>query len=352
LNQLYRKWIRLALVLSGAVLALRYLLPLAAPFIMGMLLALASEPAVRFLNGRCRLGRSLSTGIGVSLTFALLSLTVVTLCALLVRELGVLAEILPELVRAVQSGMDSLSAFLLELVQRAPEGMRGMLTGQIQGLFSDGSALLNRGMDFLLKLASNLLGKVPGGALTVATAILSAFMISGKLPAIRAFLKEKLPAGKIRPAIAVMQNLKTAIFGWLKAQLKLSGVTGALVLGGFLLLKIPYALLWAPMVALVDAVPVLGVGTVLIPWSLISFLQGDHFRAFALLGLYGAAALTRSVLEPRLVGRQLGLDPLVTLMALYIGYRLFGLPGMLLSPLLAVVTVQLAGSAHKEEDEK
>ena len=120
-------------------------------------------------------------------------------------------------------------------------------------------------------------------------------------------------------------------------------------LTGLLLLKIPHAPLWAAVVALVDVFPVLGTGTVLLPWSLISFLQGDTGRAFFLLGIYGAAAVTRTVLEPRLVGKQLGLDPLVTLMALYMGYRLFGLPGMLLSPMIAVVVTQTATAEKPTE---
>lgn len=84
-----------------------------------------------------------------------------------------------------------------------------------------------------------------------------------------------------------------------------------------------------------DAFPVLGTGTVLLPWSLICLLQRDGARAAGILGLYITAAVLRSVLEPRLVGRQLGLDPLAALAALYTGYRLWGVAGMLLMPMLA-----------------
>ena len=89
-----------------------------------------------------------------------------------------------------------------------------------------------------------------------------------------------------------------------------------------------------------DALPVLGTGTVLVPWSLVCLLQGDTVRGIGLLGVYAAASLTRSVLEPRFIGRQLGLDPLVTLLAMYAGYRLWGLAGMILAPLLAVTVTQ------------
>ena len=135
--------------------------------------------------------------------------------------------------------------------------------------------------------------------------------------------------------------MKGAVLGWLKAQLKLCGVTWGVLTLGFFLLKVRHAPLWALGVALVDAFPILGTGAVLVPWSLVSFLQGGTGRAFGLLTLYAAAALGRALLEPRLVGRQLGLDPLLTLLALYGGYRLWGLPGMLLAPLLAVAGTQL-----------
>ena len=96
--------------------------------------------------------------------------------------------------------------------------------------------------------------------------------------------------------------------------------------------------------ALVDAAPLLGTGTILIPWSVVSLQQGSHIRAVGLLGIYAVAALTRSALEPRFVGKQLGIDPLLTLIALYAGYRIWGISGMILSPLIAVTAVQLAES--------
>ena len=103
------------------------------------------------------------------------------------------------------------------------------------------------------------------------------------------------------------------------------------------------------MTALVDAVPMLGTGIVLIPWSLISFLQQDIPRAIGMLGIFISATLVRSVLEPRLVGKQLGLDPLATLIALYLGYRLLGLPGLIAAPLLAVAAVQLMGTSPESQ---
>ena len=89
----------------------------------------------------------------------------------------------------------------------------------------------------------------------------------------------------------------------------------------------------------------------MLPWALVCFLQGNTLRAIGLVCTYAVAALSRSVLEPRLVGRQLGLDPLVTLAALYAGYQLWGIGGMILSPMLAVAAMQFAaGTANKAPD--
>ena len=321
-----------------AYLAVRYLAPVLLPFALGAGLALAAEPLVALL-GR-RLPRGAAAGIGVTLSFLILTLLVTALCALAVRELGLLAQVLPELLEAARGGMDSLELFLTDLVTRSPESVRPALIAQVEELFSDGSALLDRVTGWLLKLASGVLTALPDSALGLGTGLIASYMISAKLPALRG----RLRTGRLAGYLDALGGMKIAIVGWLKAQVKLCGVTWGVLTAGFLLLRVRHAPLWALGAALVDAFPILGTGAVLVPWSLVSFLQGDTGRAFGLLALYAAAAIGRTLLEPKLVGQHLGLDPLLTLLALYGGYRLWGLPGMLLAPLLAVAGTQLMKS--------
>ena len=318
-----------------AYLAVRYLAPVLLPFALGAGLALAAEPLVALL-GR-RLPRGAAAGIGITLSFLILTLLVTALCALAVRELGLLAQVLPELLEAARGGMDSLELFLTDLVTRSPESVRPALIAQVEELFSDGSALLDRVTGWLLKLASGVLTALPDSALGLGTGLIASYMISAKLPALRGRLRN----GRLAGYLDALGGMKIAIAGWLKAQVKLCGVTWGVLTAGFLLLRVRHAPLWALGAALVDAFPILGTGAVLVPWSLVSFLQGDTGRAFGLLALYAAAAILRTLLEPKLVGQHLGLDPLLTLLALYGGYRLWGLPGMLLAPLLAVAGTQL-----------
>lgn len=341
MNPLLRKLLTLTALLAGLFLGVRYLLPLIFPFLLGGTLALAAEPIVRFGCKKLRLPRPVAAGIGVSMSFAFLAMIVLMLTALALRQLRTLAGVLPDLEGSIRGGMDSLSSRLLELAAKAPGGIGTILTQKINDLFSGGSQVLDQAMAYLLRLASGILSQVPGRALSFGTAIIASFMISAKLPKLKSALRARLGTRKLQPVLDTLRQLRHSLGCWLKAELKLSGITFFVALLGLLLLRISYAPLWAAVIALVDAFPVLGSGTILVPWSLIAFLRGDHLTAFGLLGLYAAAAVTRTVLEPRLVGRQLGLDPLVTLLALYAGFKLFGLGGMILAPILAVTTTQL-----------
>ena len=341
MSPLARKLTTLAAVLAGVYLSIRYLLPLIFPFLLGGALALAAEPIVRFGCRRLRLKRPAAAGIGISMAFAFLVLIVLVLAALVLRQLRTLAGILPDLENSVRGTIQSLSERVLNLAEKAPAPMVPLLKRNISSFFSGSSAMLEQAVSYLLHLASGILSRVPGRALSFATSVISSFMISAKLPAIEDGLANRPELQKLQPLFGALRRLRHSLLGWLKAQLKLSGITFCVAAAGLFLLRVPHALFWAALVALVDAFPILGTGTVLIPWSLISFLQGDHMIAFGLLALYVTATVTRSVMEPRLVGRQLGLDPLVTLVALYAGFKLFGLPGMIFAPLLAVTVTQL-----------
>lgn len=321
-------------------LSLKYIMPILFPFLLGIALALAAEPLVRLLAKR--LPRGVAAGVGVTMTLVLLSCLLILVTALLVKELGQLAKALPDLGQTAMQGITALEDFLAGLAQRAPEGIRPMLAQTVDGLFSGSSAIVDEITRRIPGIASSILGHVPGSFLTIGTGVLSGFMLSARLPRLRQWLYARPFMERLRGYIPALKKLRTALGGWLKAQLKLSGVCFAILSAGLLLLRIPYALLWAMLIAIVDAVPVLGTGTVLLPWSLICLIQRENARAVGLLGIYAVTFLSRSALEPRLVGKQLGLDPLVTLLCLYVGYQLWGIGGMLLSPLLSVAAKELA----------
>lgn len=319
----------------------KLLLPLCFPFLLGTALALLAEPLVSRLCSRVHLNRTLAAGLGVSGVFALVFLALGLLLTLAVRQLGAWAGRIPELAETAVSGLRLLQGRLLDMADRMPQSLRPVLRQNVTGLFSGSTALVGKPGHYGLDLAGGILSRVPDSALNLGTAVLSGFMISAKLPRIRREITARISRERLEPMVQTAKAVKEALAGWLLAQLRLTGVTLGILTAGLLLLRIPGALLLALGICLVDALPVLGTGTILLPWAAVCLLQGDKARALGLAGTYAVITLVRSALEPRLVGKQLGLDPLVTLFFLYAGYKLWGIAGMLLSPLAAVAVVRL-----------
>lgn len=326
----------------------KFLVPMILPFLLGFLLALSAEPLVSLLHRSLKMPRGLATAFGVTAALLITVGLVLSLCALLIRELGALAGVLPDLEDAAGNGLHALEYWLTDLALKAPAPVSPILSRGVEGIFSGSSTLLDSLTEKALALASGILKGVPDSALGLGTWILSSFMISARLPQLKAWFSAHLPPVWHSTWLPRLKNLKASLWGWVLAQAKLVGITLALLIVGFLLLRIPHALLWAAVVCLVDILPVLGTGTVLIPWSIVCFLQGDSLRGVGLLAVYTVVSLLRSVLEPRFVGKQLGLDPLVTLLALYAGYRIWGLAGMLLAPILAVAVTQMVLTPKKQ----
>lgn len=330
-------WLKAGVAVAALWLGAKYLLPLVLPFLIGGLVALAAEPAVHLLNRRLRLPRLLSAGIGVVLTLALALGLVGALGAVVLRQVARLARQMPDLEVTARQGMAVLSDWLVNLTQQAPQGVQPMLTGTVLRLFDNGNALVERVTERIPGAVLTVLGRVPDSALGAVTGLLAAFMVSVRLPRIKAYCKEKLHTTGLDRYLPTVKKARQAALGWLRAQGVLMLLTWLTVSVGFWLLGIRGGILWAALIALVDAVPMLGTGIILLPWALVSFLQGLRFQALGLCVLVATAALLRTTLEPRLVGKQLGLDPLVTLLCLYVGYRLWGFLGLLLAPMLAGV---------------
>lgn len=326
-----KKALYILLVLLGMWLGVRFVLPVLLPFLLGGLLAVAAEPAVSFGIRRLRLPRPLAAGLGVSFSMVLLAGLLTMAGAVAVRQLGSLAGRLPDLAAQAQSLQD----WLISAADNAPEGVRTLAQRTVLEVFDGSTAMMEQAAAKVPAVLTSVVSGVGSSALGVGTGILAAFFISARLPRLRESVRRRLPESWHEKYLPALQRVRRSLGGWLKAQGKLALVTWGIVTAGFFVLRIPYAPLWAALVALVDAIPILGTGTVLIPWGAVCLLQGNTVRGVGLLCVYAAAAVTRTVLEPRMVGQHLGLDPLLTLIALYAGYRLWGIPGLLLTPILA-----------------
>ena len=346
------KYLRTVLFSGAGILAawlgLRFLGPILLPFGLGLLAALAAEPAVGRLQQR--LPRWAAAGLGVSAVYLLLILLLAVLCRLLWQELASFLRSVPALLTSFSAQLTRWRQELLTLGSRFPDHIADFLTDTVTDAMSHGAGLAEKVYEKTVSFASGLLKRIPDLILFLLTAVLSSFMLAAELPRLQTLWQRKAPPLWRQRVKTVLHRIKSTLGGWVRAQLKLMGISALVLTAGFLILQVDYPLLFGLVIALIDALPALGTGLILIPWGLFMFLQGNSFLGTGLLILYGAAALLRTALEPRLLGRQMGLDPLLTLLALYGGYRLLGIGGMILFPMGAMLIKQLSAPAEHNAD--
>jgi sporulation integral membrane protein YtvI len=329
-----------ALGLAGLYAALRWLLPWTAPFLIAAILAGAVEPAVSHLCRR-RWPRAAAAGV---CTVVLLGTAGAGLWLLIDAVLGELRNFLLRL-PALTEGLSRLIGQAGDWLQ-SYAGRFGVVPGAwLTGLLEDLPAQLSQLLPALSGGAwgflSGLAGRAPAILLFLFTVCLGVYFISASYPDIRRFIERQLPLRWRGRAADLIHDLKNTLGRWLKAQLVMIGITFVELLLAFLLLRVDYALLAALIVAFIDALPVLGAGTVLLPWAAVEFLTGSYPLGLGLVITYGVVTLIRQGIQAKLLGDHLGLHPVVSLLAVYAGFRAMGIWGMLLFPLLFVTVKQL-----------
>ena len=337
-------WKTVLIVLGCALGAWAFgalLLPVLLPFFIGLAVSLLAEKPVRFLQTRGHVPRPLASGLCVLLLFGILFGGLFFLCRLLCSEAADLVRQLPQLAENLTPLFERLKSRLLTLAGRLPDGLGTGLHAGVEEFFKTGAGFGTKLYETLFSWASGVIGRLPDAVLFAVTAILSSFMLSGELPAIRSWLRRAVRPAWLEKLQTLGGHVRATLGGWLRAQLKLMGITFLILNAGLLLLRVRYPVLAALVITLVDALPVFGTGTILIPWALALFLHGETKTGIGLVILYGAAALSRQALEPRLVGKQVGLNPVLTLLALYTGYRLLGVGGMIVFPIVAMLFKQI-----------
>ncbi len=189
----------------------------------------------------------------------------------------------------------------------------------------------------LLSLITSFATSVPKAFIFILVTVISAVYFSLELESINNFVKKLLPQKLGDSLVSFKNKFLASILKYMRAYLTLMAITFVIMLAGFLMLRVEYAVLFSVIVALLDALPLIGVGTVLVPWGIYSLIFGDVRLGIGLILLFIIHEVIRQFTEPKIVGKNLGIHPVVSLVLLYVGYSLFGLFGLLLIPFLTVL---------------
>lgn len=324
------------LALTAGLLLLPLLWRCLLPFLLAGLLAAVMERPVNRLTA-LGLKRPLAAAAVLLVGLTVVCLILWLAVSRLSYELGRFLLQLPALCSGLLEN-SRLQEKIYAFVVAAPVPMQQWLQATLDNLLADGLALPEQLYGAMTDAAADFAAALPLWLLSLVTGLLAAYYCSADWPAVKGLLSRLVPAPWRDRLSWLARQLRAALGIWLKTQGWLMLVTFVQLLTGFVLLGIPYALLAACAGALVDALPFFGSGTLLLPWALVVFLQGES--PWGLLLLYGVTWLTRTVLEPRLMGRQAGVPPLLSLAAMYAGFRLLGVWGLLLAPLAVFLAAQ------------
>ena len=350
------RWERIAAILICAVLgsvllfaSFRFLLPVMLPFLIAWMLSRIIDPMARGASKRTRIPRRLCAAVLTLLLFGGVAFGLVYFVQRAFLELRHLLEGLLEenggFYGAVEHALERLEQMTVgwfrfgngnggsEKTSAFREQLNRMLTEMVGGFLTSLSAALP-------SAAGRFLSAFPTVLLVSAVTVIAGLYFSMDGDRIAKSLTARLPSTLRDRLSGWSACLKQFFRRYVRAYLLLLVITLLGLFVGFCILGVDYALLLATITAAVDFLPVLGIGVVLLPWAAVALLQRNIPLGVGLLILYAVMLIVRQIAEPKLVGKSLGIHPLLSLFAGYVGFRFFGLVGMILGPLIAVLVKQ------------
>ncbi|MBQ3404609.1 MAG: sporulation integral membrane protein YtvI [Oscillospiraceae bacterium] len=334
----------IALVFLAAWIIIRFLLPWVLPFLLAGVIAALIERPIRYLSAKFRIRRSYCSVLCVLTTLVVAGGISVFLAGRVIAEFGAFTQELTQILSAVPEYIADFESGLSRRISAAPKEAQKLIYTIVDKTYEGASQLPGLIAGKALELLSSLASAAPGTVLFIVTFAAGLLFISTGYPDIYAFFRRQFPVARYPLLAKLKQCLFTSLLQWLKAQISLVCITFTELSLGFLLLHVRYALLGAAVVAFIDLLPVLGTGTVLLPWALICIVQRNTAKAVGLAALYCVTATVRSCMEPRLVGAKLGLHPSAALFAMYVGFKSSGIGGMVLFPIALILIKQLNDS--------
>lgn len=318
---------------------IKYLIGLFLPFIIAWAVAALLQPLILYICRRFRLPNKPVSIIVVLVVFVITGILLFMLSDRLLWECGRLVNWLSDNADII---VGEVSDLLTGLTERIPitgtvfdnEYITSAVADMIKGALTSVSS---RVPEFIAAAVDIL----PRSLFFTIMLVMACFYICSGYYEIGGYIERRLPKDGAEKLIRIREQMATTGRRYLRAYATMFAITFTELLTGLLMFKIEYAFMMALIIAAVDILPVLGTGTILIPWGMILLFTGDYYTGFGLLIIYAVVTVVRQVIEPRIVGVSIGLHPLITLIAMYVGFRLFGFIGIILLPITVILTINI-----------
>ncbi|MGB9780431.1 sporulation integral membrane protein YtvI [Caldanaerobacter sp.] len=309
------------------------LIPFLMPFVVALIFAVIIDPGVNFLEKKLRVPRGLASFFLLLLLVALITYAIVLGIYQLIYEFNSLAEMAPAFTPSLNTYVNNLIEKVKSYYITLPPNITSFVEGEIQTI-----------VDYLSNFAKNIAGwlialatKLPNFFFMTLISLVSAFFMSKDKYLILDFIKRQFPPHWSEHAKNIQVDLWKTAFGYLKATLIVLFINFLEASIGLAIIGIKYYILLGLLISVADLLPALGSGFVLIPWALYHILTKNYLLGIYLLILYGVITVVRQMVEPKILGVTIGLHPLVILLSMFIGAKLFGFIGLIMGPVFVVI---------------
>lgn len=319
------------------------------PFLVGFLIALALRPITKFLN---KIFKSKGKGIAlfvVAAFYAVVALILWLLITFLITELTDLINIMPNLYfNRIEPLLLEFNDWIVANTNTISPDAASTISQIITNGISYISDIIKNTSITVVQIVTKLISNFPLYLISVIFTIVLSVFISVEYYNITAFIKRQLPEKFNSTFQEARVFLTGTLWKMIKSYIIILFITFIEILTGLSLLKVNYALPIAAIVAVLDIMPVIGTGGIIIPWAIIELFLKNYKLGVGLLLLYLTVTVVRNIVEPRIVGHQIGLHPIITITVMYAGLRLFGFFGLLVAPLIAILVKYLndTGKIH------
>lgn len=335
MNDRVKLFIKLLVIILSVYLSFRYILALVLPFLFAYLLAWIIKPSTEFLYKKARIPRTIGGSLSLIVLVSITGLAMYYLGNLLIKQTVNFARNIPAYLSILAGKLDYICGNCDEILGLAAGSARNVMDDNIIKIVDKVKSdfipgMTARTLEFMVKMVGFI-----GVVLII---LISTVLIIKELPE----LKRKYESSNLYVDInRVTVRLADAGIAYLRAQLLIMVLVAICCVTGLVIIRNEYALLLGILIAILDALPLIGSGMILIPWSIIMLINGNIFAAAVLITVYLLCQIVREVTEPKLIGNRIGIKPLYTLIAMYIGLKLFGIVGFILGPigLILIITI-------------
>lgn len=337
------------------VAVIKYLLPVLIPFVIAWIVAIVLLKPAAWLSAKTGIAKAKIAALFTAVFYALFTCLIVISVSKFVPFLGEFFTNLPGMYQAhIKPFVDNVSDKMSKIFDRMDPAIGNHLETVFASMADSAQQSVSGFSVTMVKKISEYAVGIPSLVVKIIVTVVATFFLACGMDGLKDFCEKMLPEKWISKGGYIKDHGFKMIKTYIKSYSILMGITFTELLIGFLILGVPYAGWIALGIAIFDILPVLGTGGILIPWIIVMCILKDYSMAVGLLILYIVITIIRNMLEPRIVGKQIGLPPFITLIAMFTGVGVLGVPGLILLPmgLSIYVSIKREEEISKENESK